>query len=332
MRTVPLARTGISVSRLGFGCMGMSEFYGPADDEQSLATLRHAFERGHTFFDTAQTYGNGHNEQLLGRFRATLTPEEQRRLVIATKWGIVRRPGEYQRRIDNSPETMRGAIEASLRLLGVDAVDLYYVHRIDPVARIEDTVGAMAQLVAEGKVRAIGLSEASAATLRRAHAVHPIAALQTEYSLWTRDVEAEILPTCRELGVTLVAYSPLGRGFLTGAIAGTENFALDDFRRLSPRFAEAALQQNLTQLDAVKALAARKGCTPGQLALAWLIAQGDDIVPIPGTRRAERVDENAGALDVVLTPDDVAQLDAAMPAGSAAGTRYPAEGMKGVNV
>lgn len=328
MKKVPLAGTGLSVSRLGFGCMGMSEFYGPADDENSLATLRHAAARGFNFFDTAQLYGAGHNETLVGRFLAGREGEPP---VVATKWGVDKKQGEYERRIDNSPAALQEAIEGSLRRLGVEAIDLYYLHRAEPDTPIEETVGLMAGLVRQGKVKALGLSEVSASTLRRAAAVHPIAALQSEYSLWTRDVEAEILPACRELGVSFVAYSPLGRGFLTGSITTTEGLAANDFRRLSPRFAEGALQQNLRRIEAVKAMAAEKGCTPGQLALAWLLAQGDDIIPIPGTRRTERVDENAGALDIALSAADLARLDAALPAGSASGARYPEAGMRGIN-
>ncbi|MCR6629971.1 MAG: aldo/keto reductase [Magnetospirillum sp.] len=319
--------SGLTVSALGLGCMGMSEFYGPADEAQSLATLERAFALGVTHYDTADMYGSGHNETLLARF----LKDKRDRVVVATKFGIVRQPGQYARRVDNSPAYVRQACEASLQRLGIDTIDLYYCHRRNPEVPVEDMVGAMAELVKEGKVRALGLSEVSAATLRRAHAVHPIAAVQSEYSLWTRDPEAGVLPACRELGVSLVAYSPLGRGMLTGAITKSDDLAENDFRRLSPRFQGDNLAANLHLVDKVKALAAAKGCTPGQVALAWLLAQGPDILPIPGTKRIKYLEDNVGAAGVALSVEDLAGLDAALPPGAAAGERYPAEGMKGLN-
>ena len=322
-----IGQSGLSVSALGLGCMGMSEFYGPSDETQSLATLDRAFEIGVTHFDTADMYGSGHNERLLARFLAG----KRDRVVVATKFGIVRQPGQYARTIDTSPAYVKAACEASLSRLGIEVIDLYYAHRRNPDIPIEDTVGAMADLVTEGKVRALGLSEVSADTLRRAHAVHPISAVQSEYSLWTRDVEAEVLPTCRELGVSLVAYSPLGRGMLTGAIAKTDDLAESDFRRANPRFQGANMEANQHLVDKVRALAATKGCTPGQVALAWLLAQGGDILPIPGTKRIKYLEDNVAAAAVTLTAAELAALDAALPPGAAAGERYPTEGMKGLN-
>jgi aryl-alcohol dehydrogenase-like predicted oxidoreductase len=322
-----IGRSTLVVSSLGLGCMGMSEFYGPADDAQSLAVLERAFDLGVTHFDTADMYGSGHNESLLARFLVG----RRDRVVVATKFGIVRRPGEYARVVDTSPDYVRQACEASLKRLGVEAIDLYYAHRLNREVPIEDTVGAMAELVQAGKVRALGLSEVSAATLRRAHAVHPIAAVQSEYSLWTRDVEAEVLPACRELGVSLVAYSPLGRGLLTGGITKREDLADNDFRRISPRFQDGNLEANLRLVEVVKAMAAARHCAPGQVALAWLLAQGRDILPIPGTKRIKYLEENLGAVGVSLSAEELAQLSAALPPGAAAGDRYPPEGMKGVN-
>jgi len=311
----------LKVSALGLGCMGMSEFYGPADEHESIATIRRALDRGVNLLDTADMYGRGHNEQLVGR--AIRGRRDQ--VVLATKFGIRRGEG-LDRGVDSSPEYARQAIEASLRRLGVDHVDLYYLHRRNPAVPIEDTVGAMAALVEAGKVRQIGLSEVNADTLRRAHAVHPVAALQSEYSLWTRNVEAEILPAARELGVTLVAYSPVGRGFLTGTIASTEGLAADDFRRFNPRFQGDNLARNLRLVDTVRRVAAEVGCTPVQLALAWLLAKGDDILPIPGTKRVKYLEENLGAVDVTLTAEQVRVLDEALPA--AAGDRYDPTGMR----
>lgn len=322
-----LGRGGVAVSALGLGCMGMSEFYGPADDAESLATLARAAEIGITLFDTADMYGSGHNETLLGRFLAT----HRDRVVIATKFGIVRKAGPYTRTIDSRPEYARTACEASLKRLGIETIDLYYAHRINPDIPIEETVGAMADLVAAGKVRALGLSEVSPTTLRRAHAVHPISALQSEYSLWTRDPEGAVLDTCRELGIAFVAYSPLGRGMLTGTIDTTETLSADDYRRHTPRFQGVNFAANLHLVNLVRTLAAAKDCTPAQLALAWLLHQGDDIIPIPGTRRIERLEENVAATRVALSDTDLARLDAALPRGAAVGARYTEEGMKGVN-
>jgi aryl-alcohol dehydrogenase-like predicted oxidoreductase len=327
MDTRTLGGSSLTVSALGLGCMGMSEFYGPTDETQSLATLERALELGVTHFDTADMYGSGHNETLLGRFLAG----KRDRVVVASKFGVVRQPGVYDRSIDSSPAYLRQACEESLKRLGVEAIDLYYAHRLNPDVPVEDTVGAMADLARAGKIRALGLCEVSAATLRRAHATHPIAAVQSEYSLWTRDMEAEVLPTCRELGVSLVAYAPLGRGLLTATINDQKQLADNDFRRLSPRFQDGNLDANLRLVEAVKALAETKGCKPGQVALAWLLAQGPDILPIPGTKRIPYLEENVGAASVVLSPEEVAALSAAIPPGAASGDRYPAAGMRGLN-
>jgi len=329
MKTRMLGRAGQVVSAIGLGCMGMSEFYGPHDDTESLASLEYAFERGITFYDTADTYGLGHNEELLARFLA----RHREHVVIATKFGIVRQKGQYARRIDTSAAYVAQACEGSLRRLGIETIDLYYAHRLNPATPVEDTIGALSELVRAGKIRAIGLSEVSAATLRRAHAVHPITAVQSEYSLWTRDPEDGVLATCRELGVSFVPYSPLGRGFLTGTIRSVESLAEDDFRRtLQPRLQGENLAQNLKLVDAVQAMAAEKGYTAGQLALAWVLAQGDHIIPIPGTRRRKYIDENVGAIDVTLSAADLARLDRIAPRNAAAGERYTPEGMKGLNV
>lgn len=327
MQKRELGKDGVDVSQIGLGCMGMSEFYGPSDDASSLTLLARAVELGVTFFDTADTYGFGHNETLLGGFL-----KGRRGLVIATKFGIVREPGKYERQIDNSPAYIAHACDASLKRLGVDVIDLYYAHRVNPETPIEETVGAMAGLVAAGKVRALGLSEVSAATLRRACAVHPIAAVQSEYSLWTRDVEAEVLPACRELGVSLVAYSPLGRGMLTGAFGKDTPLAENDFRRSAPRFQGENLTANLGVVDVLRGLAREKACAPGQLALAWLLQQGPEVIPIPGSRRIRHLEENIGAATVRLTEEDLKRIDAALPPGVAAGDRYTAAGMAGVNV
>jgi aryl-alcohol dehydrogenase-like predicted oxidoreductase len=309
-----LGRDGLTVSALGLGCMGMSQSYGPADREESLATVRRALDLGITFLDTSDFYGQGHNEELVGEAIAGRRDEVQ----LATKFSLRMVDGE--RGVDGRPEYVRAAAEASLRRLGVDAIDLYYQHRVDPTVPIEDTVGAMAELVRAGKVRYLGLSEASAETIRRAVAVHPIAALQSEWSLWTRDLEAEVLLVARDLGVGIVPFSPLGRGFLTGAIRTPNDFGEDDFRRGLPRFTGEAFEANLRLVDEVRALAEDKGVTPGQLALAWVLAQGPDVVPIPGTKRRSYLEENAGALDVELTSDDLARLAAIAP--SAVGSRY----------
>ncbi len=307
--------------------MGMSEFYGEGDEAESLATIAHALDNGVTFLDTADMYGLGRNEELVGRAVRGRRDE----VVLATKFGVVRGDDPAKRGISGKPAYVRAACEASLRRLGVETIDLYYQHRVDPSTPIEETVGAMAALVQEGKVRYLGLSEAAPETIRRAYAVHPIAALQTEYSLWTRDPEDAVLGTCRELGVGFVAYSPLGRGFLTGAITRFDDFAADDFRRHSPRFQGENFTKNLDLVEKVKEIAREKGCAPSQLALAWLLAQGEDIVPIPGTKRRTYLDENIGALGVVLTPDDLARIDEAAPRGVAAGDRYSAGTMASLN-
>ena len=327
MQTRNLGSQGLRVSALGLGAMGMSEFYGETNDEESIATIHRALDLGVTFVDTADMYGVGHNEELVGR----AIRDRRDRVVLATKFGNVRGPNGERLGVDGSPEYVIKACDASLRRLGVGHIDLYYQHRVDPDTPIEETVGAMARLVAEGKVRYLGLSEAAPDTIRRAHAVHPIAALQTEYSLWSRDPEEQILPTVRELGIGFVPYSPLGRGFLTGQIRRPEDLADDDFRKHSPRFQGENFQRNLDLVDKVRELAERKGCKPSQLALAWLLAQGDDIVPIPGTKRIKYLEENLGALDVVLTSADLQALDQVAPRGAASGERYPEAAMAAVN-
>jgi aryl-alcohol dehydrogenase-like predicted oxidoreductase len=305
----------------------MSEFYGATDDAESLATIHRALALGITFLDTADVYGPFTNEQLVGRAIAGRRHE----VVLATKFGIVRGPDPRSRGVNGRPEYVRAACDASLKRLGTDYIDLYYQHRVDPNVPIEETVGAMAELVRAGKVRHLGLSEAAAATIRRAHQTHSITALQTEYSLWTRDPEDEILPTCRELGIGFVAYSPLGRGFLTGRFKTFEDLPPDDYRRTVPRFQGANFQKNLDLVRKVEQIAREKGCTPAQLALAWLFAQGEDIVPIPGTKQRQRLEENAGALAVTLTPDELRRIAAAAPKGAAAGERYPAGMQRFVN-
>lgn len=323
-----LGRQGLVVSALGLGCMGMSEFYGPRDEAEAVATIHRALDLGIDFLDTADVYGPFTNEELVGR----AIRGRRDRVVLATKFGIVRDlENRTIRGVDGRPEYVRQACDASLRRLGVDTIDLYYQHRVDPRTPIEDTVGAMADLVRAGKVRWLGLSEAGPATLRRACAVHPISALQTEYSLWTRDPEDGVLATCRELGIGFVAYSPLGRGFLTGQIRRSEDLAPDDYRRFSPRFQGENFQKNLDLVERVSALAREKGCTPAQLALAWVLAEGPDVVPIPGTKRRKYLEENVGALAVKLSADDLRRLDEVAPAGAAAGLRYPEPMMAFVN-
>ncbi|ADI07913.1 aldo/keto reductase [Streptomyces sp. NBS 14/10] len=316
----------LAVSAQGLGCMGMSHAYGAADDEQSIATLHRALDLGVTLLDTSDFYGVGHNEELIGRAIAGRRDE----VVLATKFGFANRLGEPTR-IRGDAAYVRQACEASLRRLGVDHIDLYYQHRVDPQVPIEETVGAMAELVRAGKVRHLGLSEAGAQTIRRAHAVHPIAALQSEWSLWTRDLEAEIAPVCRELGIGLVPFSPLGRGFLTGRYTSVEGLEETDMRRTQPRFADGNLERNLAIVAKLNELAEAKGVTAGQLALAWVQHQGDDVVPIPGTRRQRYLEENIAALDVELSAEDLAAIEAAAPSEQIAGTRYDATSLTFVN-
>ncbi|WP_242342566.1 aldo/keto reductase [Anaeromyxobacter terrae] len=321
-----LGRLGLEVSALGLGCMGMSQSYGAADEAESVATIHRALELGVTFFDTAEVYGPFRNEELLGRALAG----RRDRVVIATKFGFRIEDGNVVG-LDSRPEHVREVVEASLRRLRTDRIDLLYQHRVDPAVPIEDVVGAMADLVRHGKVRYLGLSEAGARTIRRAHAVHPISALQSEYSLWERNLEPEILPLLRELGIGLVPFSPLGRGFLTGTVRRAEEYPESDFRRRDPRFQGANFDANVRAADAVRALAARKGATPGQLALAWLLHKGDDVVPIPGTKRRSYLEENVAAARLSLAPAELAELDAALPPGAIAGPRYDEERMKTVD-
>jgi aryl-alcohol dehydrogenase-like predicted oxidoreductase len=319
MDTRTLGSEGLVVSEQGLGCMGMSEFYGQGDEDEAIATIHRAIELGVVFLDTADMYGPFTNERLVGKAVA----DRRERVVLATKFGNQRGEDGAFLGINGSPEYVREACDASLQRLGVDHIDLYYQHRVDKTVPIEETVGAMAELVQQGKVRHLGLSEASPETIRRGHAVHPIAALQTEYSLWTRDPEDTVLPTVRELGIGFVAYSPLGRGFLSGRFRSPEDIPEGDFRRNNPRFQGDNFARNLELVDRVKEIADEKGATPGQLALAWVLAQGRDIVPIPGTKRVAYLEENAAASEIELTSDDLARIDEAAPAGATAGERYP---------
>jgi aryl-alcohol dehydrogenase-like predicted oxidoreductase len=322
-----LGKSSLVVSALGLGCMGMSQSYGTPDDAESVATLNHAIDMGITMLDTADMYGGGANEELL----APVLAKRRNEVILATKFGNMRQPDGRFLGVNGKPEYVQEACEASLKRLKISTIDLFYLHRVDTSTPIEDTIGAMARLIEQGKVRYLGISEAGAKTIRRAHATYPLTALQSEYSLWTRDPEGEILSTCRELGIGLVPYSPLGRGFLTGQVKSAD-FGPKDFRRISPRFQGENFQKNLELVQGIEKIAAEKGCTPAQLALAWVLAQGPDIVPIPGTKRRTYLDQNLGALDVTLTPADLKTLDGIAPRGSAIGARYPEEYMSRLGV
>ncbi len=327
MKTRKLGRQGLEVSALGLGCMGMSDFYGSRDEAESVATINRALDLGVTFLDTADMYGVGANEELVCR----VVRERREWVVVATKFGNVRGADGSFKGVNGRPDYVRSACDASLQRTGLDVIDLYYQHRVDPDVPIEETVGAMADLVRAGKVKYLGLSEAAPATIRRAHAVHPITALQTEYSLWSRDVEDQILPTVRELGIGFVPYSPLGRGFLTGQFKTPDDLDAGDTRRNHPRFQGEAFQKNLDLVAAIGTMAAEKGCTPAQLALAWVLRQGEDIVPIPGTKRRTYLEDNLGALDIELSAADLARIDEILPPGAAQGTRYPDASMASID-
>lgn len=327
MKTKPLGKQGLRASELGLGCMGMSDFYGKRNDEESIKVIHRAFELGITFFDTADMYGPYTNEILVGEAIRDL----RKKITLATKFGIIRDPNNPSKRgVNGKPEYVQSSIEASLKRLNVDVIDLYYLHRKDPDTPIEETIGAMAKLIEQGKIRGIGLSEVNAETLRKAHAVHPITALQSEYSLWTRDPEDGVLQTCKELGIAFVAYSPLGRGFLTGQIKEFEDFDANDYRRFSPRFQGENFQKNIQLVKKVQEIASKKKCSAAQLALAWVMAQGDFIFPIPGTKRIQYLEENVGALNVILSDKELKEIDAIIPKGAASGLRYPEAMMSAV--